>query len=213
MIKCLFITVENVTETVISIADILATTDIIVNIIVIIGGILGFNYIRKLREKQVDSTFSYLMRLNVRLKYFYEVLDTYKEEIMDCFVPENCRREISANRIHLVANVIKHLSESAQETLEFLMNENNQMPAQEGWTDHLNLFIEFLIDCEQLNQTVYFKWSDENNLDAQKEKYYTDNLKNIEELIEMVKGRQTKLENKIFKVGKKNVITKLSRNR
>lgn len=190
-------------ESALSITDILAGTDtvvnILVNIIVIAGGILGFNYVKKLREKQVDSTFSYLMRLNVRLKYFREIFVTYKEEIMDCFLPEDCRRGISADRTYLLADTIKNISENAKETLKFLKAEDNQMPAMKGWTDCFNLFIGFLIDCEQLNQVSYFKWSARDNLEEKKNQYYDVNLNNIDRLLKMVHTRQSELEDKIFK--------------
>ena len=73
---CFSTTAEPEIKTVASIPEVLKSIDtlasIIVSIVVIAGGILGFNYIRKLREKQVDSTFSYLTRLSIRLKYFRE---------------------------------------------------------------------------------------------------------------------------------------------
>lgn len=182
-------------------SNILVNTDtffnIIVNIIVILGGILGFKYIVKLREKQIDSAFSYLTRLNIRLEYFHEILAAYKDEVMDRFLPENHRREIAVNRVSLVANTIMHLSESAKETLKFFRDENDQMPAQEGWVDCLNQFIKFLIDIEQLDQDSYFKWIGSDT--QEKELYYNKNFQNIEALLEMVYNCQCDLEKNIFK--------------
>lgn len=173
--------------------------NILVNITVILGGILGLNYIRKLQERQIDSIFSYLTRLNIRLKFFHELLITYKDDIMDRFVPESERREISADRISLVIEAINHLSENANETLKFLMSEDNQMPAQQGWINCFNIFIEFLIDCEHLNQVAYFKWIAGDDLEEKKQQYYDKNLRNIDNLLDMVYKRQSKLESDIFK--------------
>ena len=199
---CCSITAESATETVGAISEVLKSIDtfvnIIVSIVVIAGGILGFNYIRKLREKQVDSTFSYLTRLSIRLKYFRELLVTYKDEIMDRFSPEDCRREISADRIGFVTDAIKYLSENAKETLKFLRDEDNQIPAQKGWINRFNLFVEFLIDCEQLDQVTYFKWIDRDNLEEKKNQYYDKILNNIDELLKMVYNRQIELESEIF---------------
>lgn len=197
------IVAEIVTNDTLSISDILSGTDtftnIIVNIIVIVGGIVGLNYIRKMREKQIDATFSYLTRLNVRLKYFDCILDTYSEEIMDCFIPENSRREIGAERITLVSNTIRDFSKNAEETLKFIREENNQMPAKKGWVEKFNLFIEFLIDCEQLNQSTYCKWTTIDDFDEKKKNYYKKNVENIKNLLQMVNERQSNLENELFK--------------
>ncbi len=186
--------------------DILSNTNdflqIVVNIIVILGGILGFNYIIRLREKQLDSIFTYLTRLNIRLKYFRNLLHDYRYEIMDCFLPEGSRREISADRVSLVNHAITDLAKNAKETLIFLKEESNQMPAQKGWIDCFNVFVEFLIDCEKIDQDVYFKWTAYDDIQEEKEKYYNNAIDNIDKLIEMVYSRQTKLEHDIFKKNK-----------
>ena len=197
------IVAEVITTDAVSIVDVLSGidtfTNIVVNIIVIIGGILGFNYIRKIKEKQIDATFSYLTRLNVRLKFFNDIFITYGEEIMDCFIPENYRREIVPDRISLVSERIKDLAENAKETLKFIRDENNQMPAQKGWVDKFNTFVEFLIDCEQLDQSIYYKWSIMDEYEEKKSQYYEENSKNIQELLRMVHERQIKLEEEMFK--------------
>lgn len=177
-------------------------SEILANAIVIVGGILGFNYIWKLRDKQMDSTFSYLTRLNVRLKYFDETLRMYKSDIMDRFIPVNARRETSGDRIPLVEDTIKCLSENAKETLKFLKDENEQMPAQKGWVDHFNCFVEFLLDCERLKHSSYFKWNTSFDLEKEKSKYYEEHTKNISEILKMVEERRRELEGKLFK--KKN---------
>lgn len=175
-----------------------AVTDIAVDLIVIAGGILGFNYVKKMKEKQKESTFSYLTRLSVRLRYFREILITYRADVMNRFVPEDCRRETSADRMFLVDNVIKNLSQNARETLAFLKNQDDQMPAQKGWVNHFNLFVEFLIDCEQLDQDMYFKWTRKDDLEEKKNQYYVNALKNINDLLEMVDGCQKKVEYDMF---------------
>lgn len=181
------------------ITNIDSIVNIVVNILVIYGGILGLQYIKKMREKQVDSTFSYLTKLNIRLKYFYEILSIYGEDIMDRFVPAGCRREIAADRVCVVDETIKRLSSNATETLGFLKNEDNQMPAEVGWTTCFNKFIEFLIDCEQINENNYFKWMVTADLEQKKKKYYDTNLTNIDKLLQMVCTQQCKVEEDIFK--------------
>ena len=197
------INVQLAAEKAISLADILEGTDIVVNIIVnivvIIGGILGLNYIIKLKEKQMDSAFSYLTRLNVRIKYFERILNKHEDEIMNRFLIRNCRREASAANDTLVDNTIKLLVDNAQETLKFLRDENNQMPAQKGWTTNINLFINFLMDCEQLKNDSYFKWVDEEEFNENKEKYCKDIKDSMNSMLNMINNQQIYLENKMFK--------------
>lgn len=199
---------EMVQKVFLSIKDVLPSVDtfsnIIVNIVVIAGGILGFNYVRKMREKQFDASFSYLTRINVRLKFFRVMLEEYKDEIMDRFLQKSLRRDISPDRIELVDDAIKLISDNAAETLKFLQDENNQIPAQRGWVKCFNRFIDFLIDCEQLGEDSYFKWMDNEHSDDKKEIYYKDTINNIEELLSMVNAQQEKLEIDIFKNDSKN---------
>ena len=106
---------------------------------------------------------------------------------------------IVPDRISLVSERIKDLAENAKETLKFIRDENNQMPAQKGWVDKFNTFVEFLIDCEQLDQSIYYKWSIMDEYEEKKSQYYEENSKNIQELLRMVHERQIKLEEEMFK--------------
>lgn len=202
MIDLFTIEIEPALETT-SISDILTNVNTIinscVNIIVFIGGILGLKYINKLRERQSDSVFSYLTRLNVRLRFFKMSLTDYKTEILDQFIPESHRREIGPERVVFIDEVINNFSESAKETLNFLRNENDQMPAQIGWFKCLDTLIEFLNDCEHLIQNGYYKWNINNDMDSEKESYYCKHMENINKLIEMITDRQRQLEIEIFK--------------
>lgn len=173
--------------------------DIVVNIVVTAGGVWGYRYIRNLREKQREATFSYLMRLNVRLKYFYDTLVAYQDEIMERFRPRSKRRGSSVENTIFVEDVINRLAENARETLEFLRNENNQLPAQRGWIKKFNRFVEFLLDFEQLGREEYFKWMDDGDLETRENKYYQEAMEIIEELLKMTLDRQEELEREIFK--------------
>ena len=170
--------------------------DILVSIVVAAGGIWGYRYIRNLREKQREATFSYLMRLNVRLKYFHDTLASYPDEIMERFLPRNKRRGSSTDNTVLVEDMIKRLAKNAGETLEFLRNENNQMPAQRGWIEKFNRFVEFLLDFEQIGEEGYFKWVDDGEWENS---YYSEITKIIDELLKMALDRQVKLEKKMFR--------------
>lgn len=174
-------------------------SDIVVNVVVIIGGILGLSYIKRMRDKQSDATFSYLMRLNIRLKYFKIFFEKYRDDIMGRFYPENYRREPSVDRMNLVEETIQNLSQQAEETLDFLRNEDNQLPAKSGWVDNINQFVELLINCEQLKNKEYFIWTENKDVEKEREEHYEEIMKIINTLLNMVNARQKELEDKIFK--------------
>lgn len=183
--------------------DVLTVTDsavgIVVNVLVIIGGIVGFSYIKKLREKQKDSTFSYLTKLSVRINCIYHIVINNRNDIAERFINISNRRIPCADKIKSTYNAIEILSQNASETLKFLMNEDNQIPAQKGWIKSLNLFVDFLIDCEQLKNPTFFKWMNGNENQSDIDKYIEKHIKCMDRLIKMIRKCQIDLENKICK--------------
>lgn len=183
--------------------DVLAVTDsvvgILVNILVIIGGILGFSYIKKLREKQKDSIFSYLTKLSVRINFIYQILINNRDDIVERFINISNRRLPSADKVQLTYNVIEILSQNASETLKFLMNEDDQIPAQKGWTNCLNSFISFLIDCEQLKNLTFFKWKNKDEFQEEIDKYFNSHIRCMIIMLNMISDCQIDLETKICK--------------
>lgn len=183
--------------------DFLTITDsvvgIVVNILVIIGGILGLNYIKKLREKQKDSIFGYLTKLNVRINCIYQIFINNCDDITEQLIDISNRRIPSANKVQSTYNVMEILSQNASETLKFLMNEDDQIPAKKGWTDCLNSFISFLIDCEQLKNPTFFKWVNKDDHQKDIDEYIKNHINCMKNLLEMINDCQIDLENKICK--------------
>lgn len=184
-------------ETAFSMTEILTNSNtivnIFVNIFVMVGGILGFNYVRQLREKQKNSAFNYLTRLNVRIRNLYALLSTYKNDILNYILPKEDRRELTPEKSIIIPKVINSLAQNAKEILIFLKNEEDQMPAQKGWVKSFNDFVDFLICLEQIESTPssVLKFN------------FQHNLNNIHDIIEMIESRQTYLEDEIFKDAKK----------
>ena len=183
--------------------DVLAVTDsavgIVVNILVIIGGIVGFSYIKKLREKQKDSIFGYLTKLSVRINCIYQLVINNRDDITERFIDISNRRIPSANKIQSTYNAIEILSQNASEALKFLMNEDDQIPAQKGWTKCLSLFISFLIDCEQLKNPAFFKWTNRGEHQSDIDTYINDRIDCMINLLKMISDCQIDLETKICK--------------
>ena len=91
---------------------------------------------------------------------------------------------------------ITQLAENAQETLAFLKEENDQMPAAADWTEKYNLFVEFLLDFKNLNMSSYYKWEDSE--DSEYQLYYEKHLNNIERMINDIEKCQKDIEKTIF---------------
>lgn len=183
--------------------DFLDITDtivgIIVNTLVILGGVLGFSYIKKLREKQQDNIFGYLTKLNVRIDCIYQIVINNKDVIVEQLINTSNRRIPGANTVQSTHIIMENLSQNASETLKFLMSEENQFPAKKGWTKCLNMFISFLIDCEQLKNPSFFKWMNREDSQEDIDKYMNNITKCMETLLTMISDCQIKLENKICK--------------
>lgn len=183
-------------------------SNIVGNVIVIVGGIIGLSYISLLRQKQMDATYNYLARLRTRLLYFKKVFSEYGSDIVDRMKPSPNRRNVGTGRSAIVTTVIKQFSLQAHETIDFLKSEDGQFPAQKGWTECFNTFVCFLMTCEmiQYNEYVYFFPDDSNPLEENiqienmSQKFYEDNLNNIKTLIKMVDDLQLEQEKKIFSI-------------
>ena len=178
-------------------------SDIFVNMVVVVGGVMGISYIWRAREKQKEAI------LNIRLIELRKTLLDFKAEIMDCFGPADYMREIPGDRIRLIKDVIENFSSEAGETLQFIKKEDSQFPAQKGWSKKIEKLVGFLVDCERIQYKAYFCVSGENSgkVDEAKEKYYKDALDNIDDLIKMVGERQEELEKKLFE----NLFDKIKR--
>lgn len=172
-------------------------SNIIVNIVVTLGGILGLLYYRKLKEKQMNAAFSYLTQFQVRLKTLQTLFIEYENQIMERFIPETKRREDADAISSFINEIINEFSRNALETLKFLQESQEQMPASKDWINKYEILIEFLLDAEHLSMPTFYKWidDDENQL---RDRYVKKHKKNLAELLNDIKKEQQKNIKKIF---------------
>ena len=166
-------------------------SNIVVNIVVVLGGILGLLYYRKLKEKQMNAAFSYLTQLQVRLKTLQTLYISYENQIMERFIPETKRREDADATSSFINEIIDEFSRNALETLKFLQDSQEQMPASKDWIDKYELLIEFLLDAGHLSMPTFYKWIDDDNKQS-RTKYIQKHKKNLEELLHDIKAEQEK---------------------
>lgn len=176
----------------------LQVSDLIINIATILGGIWIISQIKKLREKRLDSTFSYLLRLQIRMKNLSSIFEQYNDFLLDCLViPTQRKRSVDADNAYISQLISKFLNDIS-ESLKFLMEMDDQIPIDIEWIDQYNKFIEFLETYNMLaiDSEHYYLWSD--NIELQKNKFYEDHLKNMKSMISKIDIEQKSLSKKIF---------------
>lgn len=161
----------------------------------IIATILGINYIRDIRQKQREATFSFLSKLRVRLDYLESILKTYKSEFLDS-LSRTTDDEIK-DKNPFSQQKMCDLEEWCENTLQFLRDEENQYPAAKGWSAHLCVLIDFLSVCKNISNKEYYYWDDGTN-DEEKNAYYNYHVNNIREMTQMISDLQYKMENVLF---------------
>lgn len=171
--------------------------NIIVDLLVAILGVVGIRYLFKLREKSINSTFSYFSRLKVRLHLMNSILEEYKDVFLNRFVPEAQRHDLGLENAKASSAAIDNLISTANETVEFLKNEEDQFPASLEWIQYYKDLLDFLYDCSKLNDETYFKWK--TDCKEKQELYYKLHKTNLEKMLNDISKRQEKLQKKIDK--------------
>ena len=77
----------------------------------------------------MNAAFSYLTQFQVRLKTLQTLFIEYENQIMERFIPETKRREDADAISSFINEIINEFSRNALETLKFLQESQEQMPA------------------------------------------------------------------------------------
>ncbi len=172
-------------------------SNIAVDFVVVLGGVLGFLYLKKLKEKQVNAVFNYLTQLQVRLKKLYTIYVTYEDSIMEHFIPQTKRREEVDGKSSFIDQIVTEFAKNALETLNFLSKSQEQMPASKDWTSKYEILIEFLVDAEHLSIETFYKWIDDDEK-KRRQIYAKKHKKNLKGLLNDIREEQEKYVDKLF---------------
>ena len=97
----------------------------------------------------------------------------------------------------ITQNAKKQMCETTKDTIEFLKNSEDQMPASEGWIDKCSILFEFLEDYSKLSDNFeHLKWN--GNYAKNKEKYYKKHYTNICSMLDDIEEQQKDIECRIF---------------
>ena len=174
--------------------------EVLVGIIAIIGGVVGLFYLNKQRERRRDASFGYMAQLSVHIQNIKMIFENESDKLLNQLVCPNNRipleEFLSANH-EAVATIFK---KRVEETLNFLMNTDNQMPVYEGWTERMSKFLGFLEDFSFVFNTDGFLWQgDKTEISQEKNKYKQTNIDNMVEMLKDIETYQKTIESKIAK--------------
>ena len=170
---------------------------IVTNLILAVVGVIGISYIKKMKEKRYASTFSFCARLKIRLHIMKTIMDEHKDFILDQLIPVGNRKKIDISLESIKQNAKNQMCETAKDTIEFLKNSEDQMPASEGWTDKCSTLFEFLEDYSRLSDNFeHLEW--EGNYSNKKEEYYTKHYSNITSMLKDIEEQQKDIECRMF---------------
>ena len=175
---------------------------ILIDLLVAIVGVYSIWYLYKLKEKRLNATFSFYSRLGIRLHVLKSLLEDYQEAFLDRYIPQAHRHELPLDSAKTINDSIDKLLETANETLLFLKAAEEQVPASPNWIECYNILLDFLYDCGQLENEMYFKWRE--NYKEKQSSYYKKHHKNIETMLEDILSSQKILQAKLYKKPKQH---------
>ena len=133
-----FICLSSLLETLNNLADF---------VVAIIGGfcaLYGISYLKTLRQKKVEATYSFEIQLYVRITELKESLDINERLLANLF-STTIRKEWGDSRAAPENQLIRFYS-NCDETLKFIKSASDQMPVYANWMKDYAKLMRFLID-------------------------------------------------------------------
>lgn len=198
------VAVQNITDCFLSLpcSEAVGTVESAVNIIAAIAGgicaVVGIRYISVLKKKRLSAIFSFWIQLRVRIEELQRALRADNSIINGLY--SNEVRTAWNNKGSLASDeVVGRFYDNAQETLQFIKNVSDQIPANEKWLNAYMEFIGFLIDMSQYDIRDYlsnFKFVKSETLDHRQE--YCDKICSIMDiLLKEINCKQTDVASKL----------------
>ena len=178
--------------------------------VVLVGGILGISYIHKLKENNLNATFGYCSRLKVYIRQIQEYFNLLEDDFHERMLPQEQRKLVEATHNDSTTALMTVLVHTSRATLEFLKNDDCQFPGSLDWNKKINTLLEFLIDCDKIDNQESYVWYERDA--EQYAKYRKTHTENFNSLIDSIDTKIEEVEKKLY--GKKWwQIWKKSRNR
>ena len=167
---------------------------IIINCIEGVILIVGISFIKTFKEKKNIATFTFWSQLSDRLRVIASYLEHEKGLINNLYENNNEWEEELTPDIERINEFKEHVIN----TLKFIDNAVDQIPAYSGWTNDYDIIKEFLSDVkiyDICNSEKYFKYC--NNETKQ------NRDKNIDKVIEAINHMCLKIKKEQMRIEKR----------
>lgn len=171
---------------------------ILLSIVTGVSIILGCLYIKSIKEKANSATFTFWSHLKVKIIKINNLLKAEPGLINNMYPPET---RMSWEDVPISNEKVKDFSKLINETLKYLEETPDQMPAYRGWSNDLYVFLEFLTNAIQYDiadsETKFSNCFSEATL-TDRNAYVKKISHSMDKLINGINKRQEKIEKKLY---------------
>ncbi len=171
--------------------------NIVVSILTGVVAILGLGYLKPLKDKTKAATFTFWSQISVRIMVIRKWIEA-NNGVLDNMYSPAAKKEWTM--LSPDEEQINQFKEIVQNTLDYIKNANDQMPAYHGWSEDYAKLIDYLGDMliyDIANSNDYFKFN-VSTTDEDRKKYCSEICKTIDKICSEIKKRQKKIEKKII---------------
>ena len=172
-------------------------TGIFLSIIMGVSMIFGMRYLKSLREKKLDASFSFWSQIKLKIIRLHNYLLWDKEIINNFYSPES---RIRWEEKEVAIQQLQEVKKIAVDILKYLDETPDQMPAYIGWSEDMLKFEDFLSKLVQYdickNDSMFLT----NSIVEKEERdaYYADICNTMQSLIDGIQSGQAYLEINLF---------------
>lgn len=173
------------------------------------GGICalrGMKYLKTLQEKKAAATFSFETQLYARL-YELKLLLEGNEYLLTNLYSDTARKEWGDQRGAQEAEAVQFYN-AVQESLDFIKNAEDQMPAYNGWVSDYAALIQFLVEVLHFDirdSDNHFKYTEPCSMD-ERAALCRATCTMLEKLMAGIKEDQTSTTEELFSHTRKRMI-------
>lgn len=170
---------------------------IFLNIVLGVSAYKGLGYLKTFKEKKDAATFTFWMHLRIRMMEIRAWLQDSNSLINHLFTEET--RLSWESESPEDEERIKTFQKLVKETICFIKEAPDQIPAYSGWTYDYNKLVNFLNDIIQFdicNEKEYFKYKEIRSI-KERNDYCEDICMAIERMCKGIEDKQIKVEESI----------------
>lgn len=165
--------------------------------IVLVGGILGINYIHKLKENNLKAIFGYCSKLKVYVRQLKEYFELLGEDFHERMLPQGLRKEVESTHNDSTIALMTIMVNTSRATLDFLKNDDCQFPGSLDWNKKINILLEFLLNCDKIDKQESYIWHERD--ENQYVEYRKKHMENFQDLIDSIDASIEDVEKRLYR--------------